>query len=174
MAIILTRDRYEASHTKPISTALHFSKAHQGEERQSWTCVAAEFVFSLIALSGYLIRWQMTKTPTFTDKLALLPSLWHTKCFTQCVLCLSLSHTLIHTLSHCRTLSHKEPQLTNPPVRLSVFFFSLGTFTITGTDLQLLIFEIEGDKNNFIIFTQWPFVLLAVEMSTITGRFYQP
>lgn len=77
--------------------------------------------FSLIALSGYLIRWQMTKTPLplpLTHKLfRTMPSLFF-----------PLTHSHAHplTLSYTSPQGAMEPQLTicqvtvGTPVKLSV------------------------------------------------------
>lgn len=95
------------SHTKPISTALHFSKAHQGEERQSWTRVAAEFVSLWLPCQDILSDGRWPKPHSLF--------LWHTNCFTQCLLCFpththscTSSHTVLHfpTRSHGATVDH--------------------------------------------------------------------
>lgn len=89
-----------------------FFKSSSGWRTRELNPCGCRICFSLIALSGYLIRWQMTKTPPFTDKLSLF--LWHTNCFTQCILCLlCLSHTHAHplTLSYTSPQGHTQPQL---------------------------------------------------------------
>lgn len=49
--------------------------------------------FSLIALSGYLTQWQMTKTPPVTARLSL--------CLSQSILC-GFTHIHTHILTHCQ------------------------------------------------------------------------
>lgn len=105
--------------------------------------------FSLIALSGYLIRWQMTKTPL---PLPLTHKLFHTM---PSLFSLPPSHTL-HILSRCLTLPHKEPRSHNWPsaklllVRLSSFLFSHGTYAVHNNGdrfLKFLLIETELDES---------------------------
>lgn len=108
-----------------------FFKSSSGWRTRELNPCGCRICFSLIALSGYLIRWQMTKTPPFTDKLSLSFSL--PDCFTQYILCLPHSHTLEHILSHCLTLPHKDAGSHNWPfakfqlVHLSSLPFTQGT-----------------------------------------------
>lgn len=78
-----------------------FFKSSSGWRTRELNPCGCRICFSLIALSGYLIRWQMTKTPPFIDKLSLFLSLWHTICSTQCILCFP-------THMRCLTLPHKD------------------------------------------------------------------
>lgn len=50
--------------------------------------------FSLIALSGYLTQWQMTKTPPVTDRLSL--------CLSQSLLCGVFFFFYLHIIIHCQ------------------------------------------------------------------------
>lgn len=112
-----------------------FFKSSSGWRTRELNPCGCRICFSLIALSGYLIRWQMTKTPPVTDRLSLslFVSLWYTNCSTQCILCLSHSHTLMHILSHCFTLllkdihSHSWPLAKFQSVRPLSFPLSHGT-----------------------------------------------
>lgn len=52
-----------------------FFKSSSGWRTRELNPCGCRICFSLIALSGYLIRWQMTKTPPVTDRLSLSPSL---------------------------------------------------------------------------------------------------
>ena len=122
-----------------------FFKSSSGWRTRELNPRGCRICFSLIALSGYLIRWQMTKTPPFTDKLSLSLSLSLSPFFlslslsladTQCFLCLpTLSYT-------SRRVSHtflrfllppfppqKQPQLTFCQVLVGVklFHFPHGT-----------------------------------------------
>lgn len=73
-----------------------FFKSSSGWSTKEMSPCGCRICFSLIALSGYLIRWQMTKTPPVTERLSL---------------CLSLTHKLFHTihsLSFLLTHSHEH------------------------------------------------------------------
>ena len=76
-----------------------FFKSSSGWRTRELNPCGCRICFSLIALSGYLIRWQMTKTPPFTGKLPLSLSL-------------PLTHKLFHTmlsLSFPLTYAHARP-----------------------------------------------------------------
>lgn len=79
-----------------------FFKSSSGWRTRELNPCGCRICFSLIALSGYLIRWQMTKTPPFTDKLCLFLSLYLTH---------KLFHTM-HSLSFPFTDTHAHPSHT--------------------------------------------------------------
>lgn len=81
-----------------------FFKSSSGWRTRELNPRGCRICFSLIALSGYLIRWQMTKTPPFTDKLSLSLSLLSFS------LSLSLTHNAFSVFPHSHT--HHAASLT--------------------------------------------------------------
>lgn len=106
-----------------------FFKSSSGWRTRELNPCGCRICFSLIALSGYLIRWRKTKTPPFTDKFALFLSLWHTNCSTQCILCLPI-RILSYTSPQGYTHTHNRPFAKLLLVPLSSFPFSHGTYAV--------------------------------------------
>lgn len=86
-----------------------FFKSSSGWRTRELNPCGCRICFSLIALSGYLIRWQMTKTPPFADKLSL--SLSDTQTVSHNAFSVFLTHMRTCMSSHTLTLyTHTDGQ----------------------------------------------------------------